>query len=334
MILVTGGAGYIGSHCVKNLLDEGYEVAVVDNLFRGYKEVIEVLQKKYGENKLKFFKVDLLDRKAIDKVIEEVKPEGVIHFAAICLVSESMSNPLPYFEINVGGTLNLLEAMVRNKINNLIFLSTSTVYGENHYLPIDEKHPLLPVSVYGESKLMMEKLADWYNRIHGINYVIFRCFNVAGADRDGLIGDSKKPSQLLIQNAVRGALGIETFKLTCSKVNTRDGSPVRDYVNVEDLADAYLAGLKYLWNDGKNEVINLGTGKGDSVLEVVEKVKEVTGVDFSVDQGEARKGDIAELYADATKAEKLLGWKAKRSLKDTVESLAKWYRGHPNGWSY
>lgn len=334
MILVTGGAGYIGSHAVRLLLEKGYKVAVVDNLFRGYKQVIEVLQEKYGKENLVFYEVDLLDKEKVEGIVAKVKPEGVIHFAAICLVSESMTNPKPYFEINLMGTLNLVEAMIHNRVNNLIFLSTSTIYGESQYLPIDEKHPTNPISVYGETKLMMEKIACWYGKVYDLKHVIFRCFNVAGASRDGLIGDSKKPSQLLIQNAVRGALGIETFKLTCPKVNTRDGTTIRDYVNVEDLADGYLAGLEYLWKGGKSDIFNLGTGKGDSVLEIIEQVKKVTGVDFKVEQGEIRAGDIAELYADPAKANKVLGWKAKRTLKDTVESLVKWYKNRPNGWEY
>ena len=281
---------------------------------------------------MKFYEVDLLDRDKVDKVVKEVNPEGVIHFAAICLVSESMEEPGKYFEINIMGTVNLMEAMMKNKVNNLIFLSTSTVYGENKYLPIDEKHPVSPVSVYGESKLMMERLAYWYGKTAGLKYVVFRCFNVAGADREGLIGDSKKPSQLLIQNAVRGALGIEPFKLTCPKVATADGSTIRDYVHVEDLADAYYLGLKYLWQGGKSNIFNLGTGKGDSVLEVIEKVKEVTGADFKVTKGEEREGDIAELYADASKAKKVLAWEARQGIREMVESLVKWYKNKPNGW--
>jgi UDP-glucose 4-epimerase len=332
--MVTGGAGYIGSHAVKLLLERGYEVAVIDSLFRGYKEVIDVLQEKYGKEKLRFYQTDLLDRAELERVLTEVKPEGVIHFAAICLVSESMSIPRPYFEINLMGTLNLVEAMIKCKLDNLIFLSTSTIYGESQYLPIDEKHPTRPISVYGETKLMMERIAYWYGKIYGLKYVIFRCFNVAGASSDGLIGDSKKPSQLLIQNAVRGALGIETFKLTCPKVKTRDGSTIRDYVNVEDLADGYLAGLKYLWKGGESDTFNLGTGRGDSVLEIIEQVKKVTGVDFKVEQGEVREGDIAELYADPSKANKVLGWRARRGLKESVESLVRWYKNKPNGWRY
>ena len=332
MILVTGGAGYIGSHAVRLLLDKGEKVAVLDNLFRGYGEVIEVLQEKYGKDNLSFYKADLRNAEEVNNVIKKVKPETVMHFGALCLVNESMEMPGLYFENNVGGSLNLLEAMVKNKVKNLVFSSTCAVYGENKYLPVDEKHPLSPTNPYGRSKLMVEQMIEWYAKVYGLNYVIFRYFNVAGASADGLIGDSKKPSQLLVQNAVRGALGIEEFKLTCPKVETVDGTPIRDYVNVEDLAEAHFLAGKYLGKGGKSEVFNLGTGKGNSVLEVVEKVKEVTGVSFDVEKGEERKGEYGAVYADITKAKKLLGWKPEKKIEDSVKSLVKWYKRKPDGW--
>lgn len=332
--LVTGGAGYIGSHAVKTLLDKGHEVVVIDNLSRGYKQVIEVLQNKYGQEKLTFFQVDLRDGDKLDRTISEIKPEGVLHFAALCLVNESMEQPELYFENNVGGTLNLLKALKNNGVNCLVFSSTCAVYGESQYLPVDEKHPTNPSNPYGESKFLSERIIKWFGELDGLKYTIFRYFNVAGAASDGIIGDSKKPSQLLMQNAVRGALGIEPFKLTCPKVNTPDGTPIRDYINVEDLAEAHVMAMEYLQQGGENQVFNLGTGKGNSVLEIVNKVKEVTGADFEVNSGEARKGEYSEIYANTTKVNEILNWSAKRSLEDSVTSLVKWYQGHPKGWEY
>ena len=332
MILVTGGAGYIGSHAVRLLLEKGERVAVIDNLFRGYREVIEVLQKKYGEGNLSFYKVDLRDKEKLDEAVEKIKPGGVLHFGALCLVNESMEKPELYFENNVCGSLNLLSVMVKHKIKNLVFSSTCAVYGENKYLPVDEKHPLSPTNPYGESKMMVEQMIKWFGELHGLKYIIFRYFNVAGASFDGLIGDSKKPSQLLMQNAVRGVLGIEEFKLTCPRVNTKDGSPIRDYVNVEDLVQAHSLALDYLTKGGKSDVFNLGTGRGNSVLEVVDQVKKTTGVDFDVSKGKTRKGEYGAVYADISKVKKVLGWKPKKTIKDSVDSLVKWYERKPKGW--
>jgi UDP-glucose 4-epimerase len=315
-------------------LEAGESVAIVDNLFRGWKELVDELTKKYGAGKLKFYKIDLKDREAIEKVMLEVKPTGVMHFGALCLVNESMEHPEMYFENNVGGTLNLLLAMEKAGVKNLVFSSTCAVYGETKYLPVDEKHPTDPVNPYGESKLMAEKEIKWFSQLKGLNYVIFRYFNVAGAADDGSIGDSKKPSQLLMQNAVRGALNIEPFSLTCPNVPTRDGTPVRDYIHVMDLAEAHVAALNYLAGGGQSEIINLGTGSGNTVLEIVEAVKKVTGVDFEVGKAEPRKGEYAEIYANNTKAKEVLGWQPKRGIKEAVETLVAWYKKRPQGWSY
>ncbi len=333
-VLVTGGAGYVGSHAVKLLLEQGNEVVVVDNLYRGYKQAIETLQEKLGKDKLKFYKADLKNYSEIEKILVDEKPEAVMHFAALCLVNESMEKPEEYFENNVVGSLNLFKAMLVAEVKKLVFSSTCAVYGESQYLPVDEKHPTMPSNPYGESKLLTEKMIAWLGKLHGFSYAIFRYFNVAGAADEGLIGDSKKPSQLLMQNAVRGALGIEEFKLTCPKVATNDGTPVRDYINVVDLVTAHVMALGKLGKEFSAEVFNLGTGKGNSVMEIVEEVKKQTGVDFPIAQGEARKGEYAEIYANNSKAKELLGWDPKRNLDESVDSLVKWYKKHPNGWEY
>jgi UDP-glucose 4-epimerase len=333
-VLVTGGAGYIGSHAVKLLLEKKNKVIVIDNLYRGYRQAIKTLQKKFGQQNLIFYQVDLKNFEKINQIIKKEKPKGVMHFAALCLVSESMEKPEDYFENNVYGSLNLLRAIVKNRVNNLIFSSTCAVYGESQYLPVDEKHPLNPTNPYGESKLITEKIIQWFEKVHGLKYVILRYFNVSGAASDGLIGDSKKPSQLLVQNAVRGALGIGPFKLTCPKVKTKDGTPVRDYINVEDLVEAHLAALNYLQSGGRSNIFNLGTGKGNSVLEVVKQVQKITKAKFPIKKGKARKGEYAEIYANISKAKKILRWEPKRTIKDSVLSLVKWYQKHPRGWSY
>ncbi|PIS20706.1 UDP-glucose 4-epimerase GalE [candidate division WWE3 bacterium CG08_land_8_20_14_0_20_43_13] len=333
-ILVTGGAGYIGSHAVKTLLEKGNQVIVLDNLHRGYKQAIEFLQGRYGKDRLTFYQIDLREAAAVDQIISKERPAGALHFAALCLVNESMAQPVTYFENNFSGSLNLVKAMLANKVNNLVFSSTCAVYGESQYLPMDELHPANPTNPYGESKLLVEKALRWLGQLNGLKYTVFRYFNVAGAWEDGSIGDSKKPSQLLVQNAVRGALGLEQFSLTCPKVDTPDTTPIRDYINVCDLVEAHLLALDYLFDGGSSEVFNLGTGQGNSVLEVVDEVKRLTGVDFNIGRGEARQGEYAQVYANISKADRLLGWKPRRSLGDSVSSLLAWYKSHPNGWDY
>lgn len=330
-VLITGAGGYIGSVATYLLLQNGYEVVAIDNFCTGYRGPLELLQQKFGKGKLRFYEADL--KGDLSSIFEkESGIEAVLHYAASCLVDESMKNPQKYFRNNILVTLNLLESMVKFKINKIIFSSTAAVYGEAQYVPIDEKHVLKPINVYGESKLMAEKIISWYAQLKGIKYLILRYFNVCGASDDGLIGDSKKPSTLLVQNAVRGVLGIEPFFLTCPVVDTPDKTPVRDYINVVDLNEAHLKGLEYLLNNGASEVINLGTETGNSVLEVVKKVEEATAAKIELKNTIPREGDPAKLIASVEKAKNILNWQPKRTIADSVKSLIAWYKVHPQGW--
>lgn len=330
-ILVTGGAGYIGSVACDLLLENNHQLVVLDNLSRGYKDPIELLQKKYGEENLRFYEKSLSDD--LTEIFTENKDiEAVVHYAAFCLVSESMDKPQKYFTNNTCGTQNLLSTMIEHGVKKLVFSSTCAVYGECEPKPITEDHSTVPTNPYGESKRMSEKIIEWYGKLGMLNYVILRYFNICGATEDGEIGDSKKPSQLLMQNAVRGALNIEPFSLTCPEVDTPDKTPVRDYINVVDLNEAHLKALKYLTKGGKSETINLGTGTGNSVLEIVNKVMEITGAKFEVNTGVARKGEYAVAIADVKKAKKILGWEPTHTIEDSVKALVKWYTAHPKGW--
>ncbi len=329
-ILVTGAGGYIGSVATDLFLKSGYQVVGVDNFQTGYKAPLELLKSKYP-NQFKFYEVDLTkDLSPIFK--EETDISAVVHYAASCLVDESMKDPGKYFLNNVAVTSNLLSAMDKFNIKNIIFSSTCAIYGEAKYYPIDEKHPLNPSTPYGASKQMAEEVIQWFGKLKGFNYMILRYFNVCGATDDGTIGDSKKPSSLLVQNTVRGALGIEKFFLTCPEVDTPDKTPIRDYVDVVDLNEAHLKALEYLIKNKKSEIINLGTGTGNSVLEVVNQVKKLTGVEIPIEKANTRQGDDAKKIADIKKAKELLDWEPKRTIEDSVKSLLIWYKDHPNGW--
>ncbi len=333
-ILITGAGGYIGSIATYLFLQHGYEIITIDNFSTGYKQPLELLQKKFGKNKLKIYEADL--RKDISHIFKKEKNiKAVVHYAASCLVDDSMQRPAFYFENNLCGSTNLLKTMLEHGITKIVFSSTCAVYGETKYVPVDEKHPTNPTNPYGESKRMVEKVIEWLGKLKGLNYVILRYFNVCGASDDGLLGDSKKPSPHLMQNAVRGALGIEPFYLTCPKVNTPDGTPIRDYVNVVDLNEAHLKAVELLLKNSEvKEIINLGTGKGNSVLEIIEKVQEITGVKFDLNKGQTRAGEYAKIFASNEKAKKILGWQPKRSIEHSVKSMVKWYTTHPKGWEY
>lgn len=330
-ILVTGAGGYIGSVATDLFLQHGFEVVALDNFSTGFSHPLKLLQKKFSKSRLRYYQLDL--NGDLDSLFGKEKGiEAVVHYAARCLVDESMKNPQKYFSNNVWGSQNLLSSILKHKIKRVVFSSTCAVYGEAQYVPVDEKHPEKPSNPYGQSKLMVEQMIGWYGKLQGLNYVILRYFNVCGASDDGLIGDSKKPSVLLVQNAVRGALGLEPFYLTCPEVNTKDKTPVRDYINVVDLNRAHLKAVEYLFNGGKSETINLGTGTGNSVLSVVEKVQQVVGVKFKIEKTAPREGEYATMIASIDKAKKILGWRPERSLEDSVKSLVSWYKKHPQGW--
>lgn len=330
-ILITGAGGYIGSNACYVFLQKGYEVVGLDNFVRGFRQPLEVLQSKFGKEKLRFYKADLTGD--ISEVFAKEKNiDAVIHYAAFCNVGESMQHPELYFSNNTFGSANLLHSMTEHGIKNLIFSSTCAVYGQSEYMPLDEKHPINPLSVYGESKRMSEKEIEWYAHQKDLKYVMLRYFNVCGASDDSLIGDSKKPSFHLMQNAVRSALGIAPFELICPTVDTPDKTPIRDYVNVVDLNEAHVKALEYLLNGGESDVFNLGTGAGNSVLEIVNKVQSLTGKKFELGKGPTRQGDPAKLYADNKKIKGVLGWEPKRTIEDSVRTLIEWYKSRPNGW--
>jgi UDP-glucose 4-epimerase len=330
-VLVTGAAGYIGSVSTRLLLQKGIKVVAVDNFSTGFHGALAELVTEFGEDKIKVYDLDLA--KDASQIFEKEKDiQAVMHYAGSCSVNESMENPQKYFSNNTGASQKLLEAMLANGVKNIVFSSTCAVYGEAEYVPIDEKHPTNPKNPYGASKRMTEETIEWFGKLVGLNYVILRYFNVCGATDDGVIGDSKKPSVHLMQNAVRGALGIEPFHLTCPEVDTPDKTPIRDYVNVVDLNNAHLAALEYLANGGKSEIINLGTGNGNSVREIIKKVEEKTGATIPLEKGEPRQGEYAVMTADIKKANDVLGWKPEHTLDDSIDSLVKWYKAHPNGW--
>ncbi|MCL5783966.1 MAG: UDP-glucose 4-epimerase GalE [Patescibacteria group bacterium] len=333
-ILITGAGGYIGSVTADLLLKNGFNVVAVDNFSRGFEAPLLFLKKKYGDQKISWKKLNLVTDN-LEEIFSVNEIGAIVHFAALCHVGESWEKPDLYFGNNVVGAQRLAEAAIKAGVKNIVFSSTCAVYGDAQYLPIDEKHPLVnPASPYGATKKMCEEIFGWYAKIDLLKYVFLRYFNVTGASDDSEIGDSKNPSFHLIQNAVRGALNLDKFKLDYARVNTPDGSPIRDYVNVVDLANAHMLALKFLMeNKGANEVFNLGTGLGNSVLEIIRLVKEKTGVDFEIGESQnRRKGEADKMVADNTKAKEVLGWNPSHTLEQSINSLLLWYKKHPHGW--
>jgi len=324
-ILVVGGAGYIGSHTVSELLKKGYEVLVFDNLSSGHKEAVEC----------PLVEGDLLNKKQIEKVFENQKIDGVVHFAALSAAGESMKEPGRYFENNLQGGVNLLEAMRKSGVNRIVFSSSCAIYGYPEKLPVNEEEDKKPVSVYGETKLMFEKILYWYDQLFGIKSVSLRYFNAAGASLDGSIGEDKRPLTNIIPVAMKVVLGQqEKFTLFGDDYPTPDGTCIRDYVHVLDLAEAHIKALDYLFKENESNQFNVGTGRGYSNKEVLEMIKRVTGVDFKIEVGSRRPGDPAAIFADNSKIKRILGWEPKYSgLETIIETAWNWHKNHPQGFA-
>ena len=304
-VLVTGGAGYIGSHAVKVLLNKGYDVVVVDNLATGHVEAVD--------ERAKLYIGDIADEEFMGKVFSENEIIGVIHFAAFSLVGESMTNPYKYYENNVSKTNHLLKSMVENNVMNLVFSSTAATYGEPEKTPIYESDPQVPTNVYGQTKLAMEHMIGWYGKAHGLNSVALRYFNVAGAIEDGSIGEAHNPETHLIPIILQVANGKRPkINVFGDDYSTKDGTCIRDYIHVLDLCEAHVLALEYLINGNQIDNFNLGSGEGFSVLEMIEAARRVTGHSIPAEIAPRRAGDPAVLIANSDKARKVLGWNPTR----------------------
>lgn len=323
-VLVTGGAGYIGSHTVRQLKKDGFSVTVLDNLFKGHRESIAGIP---------LIEADLRDREAIGKVFRENRFEAVIHFAALSLVGESMKDPAAYYENNVCGTLNLLTAMAENGVKNIVFSSTAATYGEPEAVPIREDSRKEPVNVYGRTKLVIEGMLGDFYAAYGLGYVALRYFNAAGADEKGDIGEDHSPETHLIPILFE-ALNGRREKVTVygNDYGTKDGTCIRDYIHVNDLASAHVLALKHLLNGGTPDCFNLGNGKGYSVLEVIGAAEKATGRKVPYAVGERRAGDPAVLIASYDKIREKLGWEPRYGLHEIVSSAWAFHKAHPNGY--
>lgn len=330
-ILITGAGGYIGSVATSLFLEKKYEIVTLDSYIRGFQDPLDFLQKKYP-SMLSIYNGDI--RTTIEKVLETHKDiDTILHYAAFCNVGESEHHPELYLGDNISTINALLAAMVKYNKKKLVFSSTCALYGTPISDFIDENHPITPTyHPYGESKFMCERIIDWYSKIHGIQYIFMRYFNVCGATDDSEIGDSKKPSFHLMQNAIRGALGIEPFTLNCTPVDTPDKTPIRDYVNVVDLNWGHILAVDYLSTIKGNDIFNLGTGTGNSVLEIISTVEKITGIKLKLTEGQRRRGDVSRAVASNKKISKILGWKPTHSIEDSVNSLIGWYKKNPKGW--
>ena len=317
-VIVTGGAGYIGSHACKALRENGYNPIAVDSLITGWRDAV-----KYGVHE----HVDLLERDKLDAVFKKFRPVGVLHFAALSQVGESVLMPKKYWVNNVLGSINLIEVALENECNKLVFSSTAATYAEDQGGLLTEISTQTPKSPYGWSKLATEQLLKQYAEISPLQYVVFRYFNVAGADPDGEIGEFHNPETHLIPLALAAAKTGSDFTIFGNEHSTRDGTCIRDYVHVSDLVDAHLRGLSLLEHERSSASFNLGTGQGYSVLEVLEEVECVTRKKINKVVGSARKGDPASLVADASLAKTELGWKPTRSnLEQMISDAWRWYK--------
>ena len=320
-VLVTGGAGYIGSHCTKILLEQGYNVSVIDNLATGYKQAVD--------KRATFHLVDIKDKEAVKNVLVNDKIEAVIHFAAFSLVGESMVNPLKYYDNNVYGTKVLLDAMIEANVKKIVFSSTAAVYGDHIEMPITEDYAEVPTNTYGETKLAMEKMMKWADIAHGVKYIALRYFNVAGAYHTGEIGESHNPETHLIPLILQVPLGKRDFiSIFGDDYPTPDGTCIRDYIHIEDLISAHIKAMTYLSNGAESNYFNLGSGEGYSVKEMIDAARLVTNHPIPSKTTPRRAGDPARLIASSKKAEATLGWVKKYT--DVQDIIASAWRFHQN----
>lgn len=325
-ILVTGGAGYIGSHAVKVFLNRGCDVAIIDNLSTGHIEA--------ADKRAYLYHTDIRNKSAVKEVLGREKPDAVVHFAANSLVGESMSSPLLYFNNNVYGMQMLLEAMLEEGIDKIVFSSSAATYGDQKTMPLTEESPTIPTNPYGETKLFMEKMMKWCDSAYGIKYVSLRYFNAAGACEDGSIGEDHSPETHLIPIVLQVPLRQrENVVIYGNDYDTPDGTCIRDYIHVIDLADAHFRSVEYLLGGGKSEIFNLGSGMGQSVSEIIKTAEEVIGRNIKTSCGARREGDPSRLIASNKKVREALGWSPAYSLADIVSSAWNFHQKHPEGFA-
>jgi UDP-glucose 4-epimerase len=319
MILVCGGAGYIGSHMVYRLIEDGEDVCVVDNLSTGFEKAVH--------KEAKFYKGDIRDDELMDQIFSENSIESVVHFAASSQVGESVLKPLKYYDNNVNASLQLVKSMLRNNVYNIVFSSTAAIFGNVEAMPITEDTPKNPTSPYGETKLAIEKMLDWTSRVTDLNYVALRYFNVAGAHHTSEIGEAHNPETHLIPIVLQVGLGQrDNIFIFGDDYNTKDGTCVRDYIHVEDLADAHVLSLKYLKEEKKSNVFNLGNGEGFSVKEIIESSRKVTEKEIPADIADRRPGDPDNLIASSERIKTVLGWEPKyTNVEDIIDSAWQWH---------
>ena len=325
-ILVLGGAGYIGSHTVYELIEAGRDVVVADNLQTGFRAAVHP--------KARFYNIDIRKRSEVDALFEKESIEGVIHFAACSQVGESMTLPLKYYDNNLSGTTVLLQSMVAHGVDKIVFSSTAATYGEPEQVPIRESDRTEPTNCYGETKLAMEKMMRWTGRAHGLRYVALRYFNACGAHPSGVIGETHDPETHLIPLILQVPNGKrEKISIFGEDYPTKDGTCVRDYIHVMDLAQAHVLALDYLMRGGESDVFNLGNGVGFTVKEVIDVARKVTGHAIPAEVCPRRAGDPAQLGASSEKAKTVLGWKPQYAdLETIVASAWNWHKSHPRGF--
>ena len=326
-VLVLGGAGYIGSHTVYELIERGEDVIVADNLQTGH---IEAVHPKAG-----FYKGDIRDKNFLDEIFKKEKIDAVIHFAANSLVGESMTNPLKYYDNNLYGTMVLLKSMVENGIDKIVFSSTAAVYGEPENIPILETDRTEPTNTYGETKLSMEKMFKWVSRAHNLRYVSLRYFNACGAHVSGKIGEAHNPESHLIPLILQVPNGQrKEVSIFGDDYPTKDGTCIRDYIHVTDLAQAHILAVDYLRKGNSSDIFNLGNGVGFTVKEVIETARKVTGHPVPAVISQRRAGDPAQLIASSKKAKAVLGWKPQYAdIEEIIATAWKWHKNHPDGFS-